>query len=92
MIFDEEPPRFAINDEEGDDETAVNLRAYIEALPAEKVAEYDRSWSDEQVIAWDENFRDDGNLLMVCCTRDVDVEEYRVALHKRLDEHSAASS
>jgi hypothetical protein len=82
--FNEEPPRFAICDEEGMDETDVNLQAYISNLPAERLAQYNASWTDQEVIAWDENFRDDGHLLLVCCTRDVDVEEYRQALEAHL--------
>lgn len=81
MDLNAEPPRFAI-DEDGQDETDINLRAYLENLPAEKKAEYQSSWTDDQVMAWDENFRDDGHLLLVCCTRDVDVAEYRAALEE----------
>jgi hypothetical protein len=84
MNFDGEPPRFAIADEHGADETEVNLREYLESLPAEKLAQYRVDWTDEQVMEWEENFRDDGNLLLVCCTRDVDVEEYRAQLEALL--------
>lgn len=62
------------------DETDVNLRAYFDAVPDEKQAEYSEGWSDEQVVAWDGNFRSDGMLMMVCCDRDVDVREYREVL------------
>ena len=32
------------------------------------------------MIEWDGNFRDDGNLMLLCCERDVDVAEYREVL------------
>ncbi len=35
------------------------------------------SWSDDQVIDWDGNFRDDGDLMLVCVERDVEVSEFR---------------
>lgn len=80
----EQPPTRYIADEHGMDETDVNLRAYLENLPPAKLAEYDANWSDDEVMEWEENFRDDGNLLLVCCTRDVDVEEYRKAVEEVL--------
>ena len=42
-----------------------------------KLPQYDSSWSDEDVIAWDGNFRDDGDLMLVCVERDVDVRAFR---------------
>ena len=62
------------------DETAVNLRAYFDRMPDEKMQQYRSHWTDEQVIEWDNNFRDDGNLMLLCCERDVDVREYRRVL------------
>lgn len=88
--FNEEPPRFALADEQGADETDINLRAYIEGLPAEKLAQYRSDWTDEELMAWEENFRDDGHLLLVCCTRDVDVDEYRTALEEHLQRRLAS--
>lgn len=64
------------------DETSVNLRAYFDHMPDEKMRQYSSSWSDEQVIEWEENFRNDGNLMMLCCERDVDVIEYRQVLEQ----------
>ena len=64
------------------DETSVNLRAYFDHMPDEKMRQYSPSWSDEQVIEWEENFRNDGNLMMLCCERDVDVIEYRQVLEQ----------
>ncbi len=66
------------------DETDVSLRAYLARLSEEHLARYDRSWTDEQVIAWDGNFRSDGNLFLVCCERDVDVREFRRVLEEHL--------
>ena len=70
--------------EESPDETAVNLRAYFDRVPDEKMLAYSRSWTDEQVIEWDGNFRDDGCLLLPCSERDVDVSEYRKVLEASL--------
>ncbi|MBX9652938.1 hypothetical protein K2Y11_04890 [bacterium] len=84
MTTEEEPPRFVINDEDGMDETDVNLRGYLSSLPAEKLATYDPNFTDEELMAWEENFRDDGHLLLVCCTRDVDLDEYRAAIEEIL--------
>lgn len=69
--FEHWPPGAAL------DETDINLRAYIARLPAERLAAYDPAWTDEQVIAWDGNFRNDGALMLVCCERDVGVQEFR---------------
>ncbi len=62
------------------DETSVNLRAYFDRMPDEKMQQYSSDWTDEQVIEWDNNFRDDGNLMLLCCEREVDVREYRKVL------------
>jgi hypothetical protein len=62
------------------DETAINLRAYFDRMDDAKMRAYSPAWSDEQVVAWDGNFKDDGTLLLPCCERDVDVQEYREVL------------
>ena len=67
------------------DETAINLRAYFDLMPDRKMQEYRPDWTDEQVIDWDNNFRDDGNLMLLCCERDVDVREYRRVLQNCID-------
>jgi hypothetical protein len=41
-------------------------------------------WTDEQVSQWDGNFRSDGALMLVCCERDIDVTDFRHALHEHL--------
>jgi len=66
------------------DETDVSLRAYLSRLPVEKLAEYDPHWSDDRVIEWDGNFRSDGALMLVCCERDVEIDEYRRVLEEHL--------
>ena len=67
------------------DETDISLRAYMTRIPAKRLAQYLPSWSDEQVMKWDDNFRDDGELMLVCCERDVDVKMYRTVLHEFLE-------
>jgi len=67
------------------DETGVNLRAYFDRMDYEKMQGYDPSWSNEQVVEWDGNFRDDGNLMMFCCERDVEVDEYRQVLEECIE-------
>ncbi|MEW6128462.1 MAG: hypothetical protein AB1757_15590 [Acidobacteriota bacterium] len=59
------------------DETSINLRAYFDRMPDEKLRQYSQNWTNEQVIEWDGNFTDEGNLLILCCERDVEIAEYR---------------
>ncbi len=66
------------------DETSVNLRAYFDRVPDEKLREYQPAWSDEQVIEWDGNFTDEGALLLACSERDVEVDEFRQVMHQAL--------
>jgi hypothetical protein len=67
-------------EDERPDETSVNLRAYFDRMADEKMQQYSPEWSDEQVLEWDGNFKDDGTLMIACCERDVDVAEYRRVL------------
>jgi len=66
------------------DETDMSLRAYLANLPDEHLAEYDPTWSDDQVVEWNGNFRSDGALMLVCCERDIDVIDFRRALEEHL--------
>ncbi len=66
------------------DETDVSLRAYLASLGDEHLSRYDPNWSDEQVIDWDDNFRSDGALMLVCCERDVEIAEFRRVLEEHL--------
>lgn len=74
-----------------DDETAVNLRAYFDRVDPAKLRQYDPAWTDEQVIQWDDNFKDDGTLFLPCSERDVDILEYRRVL-QLAQAHFARSS
>ncbi len=65
-----------------DDETSVNLRAYFDRVGAEKLLEYDPAWSDEELVRWDDNFKDDGTLFLPCSERDVEVGEFRRVLEE----------
>ena len=83
-----EQPVWNFEQEPGDerlDETSVNLRAYFDRMPDEKMQQYSSDWTDEQVIEWDNNFRDDGKLMLLCCERDVDVREYRKVLENCIE-------
>lgn len=82
MTDDPGPDSERLPDDGPLDETDVALRAYFARLPAEHLAAYDPAWPDERVIAWDGNFRSDGCLMLVCCERDVDLEEYRAVLER----------
>jgi hypothetical protein len=64
------------------DETGVNLRAYFDRMDDDKMQQYSSAWTDDQVIEWDGNFRDDGELMLLCCEREVEVEEYRQVLEQ----------
>jgi hypothetical protein len=66
------------------DETDVSLRAYLARLPEDHLFRYEPSWTDDQVKEWDGNFRSDGALMLVCCERDVDVQEFRRVLEQHL--------
>lgn len=66
--------------DERPDETSINLRAYFDRMPDEKMRQYRTEWSDEQVVDWDGNFKNDGTLMTACCERDVEIEEYRRVL------------
>ena len=68
-------------------ETDVNLRAYLESLSEEHLAKYNSGWTDDEVKEWDNNFRSDGALMLVCCERDVEIAEFR----RRLEEYLAAT-
>jgi hypothetical protein len=62
---------------ESPDETSVNLRAYFDRMRDEKLQKFNPEWTDEQIIEWDGNFTTDGNLLLGCSERDVEIDEYR---------------
>ena len=74
------------------DETDVAVRAYVSRLADEKLAAYNSAWPDERVIEWDGNFRSDGALMLVCCERDVDVQELRAVLEEYLEFRKTAAT
>ena len=42
------------------------------------------TWSDDRVIEWDGNFRNDGVLMLTCSERDVDISEFRQLLERHI--------
>lgn len=64
------------------DETGVNLRAYFDRMDDAKIQQYSPDWTDDAVKEWDGNFRDDGEMMLFCCERDVEVDEYRRVLEQ----------
>jgi hypothetical protein len=76
--FEQEPS------EEPLDETSINLRAYFDRMDDEKIQQYSPLWTDEQLMAWDANFRNDGNLMLLCCGREVNTAEYRRVLEQAI--------
>ncbi|MCC6793501.1 MAG: hypothetical protein IT366_00165 [Candidatus Hydrogenedentes bacterium] len=66
------------------DETDVSVRAYLSRLADDHLAQYELTWTDDQVMDWDGNFRLDGNLMLVCVERDVDIKEFRHVLEDHL--------
>lgn len=78
----EQEPWLGEQPDERPDETSINLRAYFDRMPDEKMEEYSPDWSDDRMVAWDGNFKDDGTLMIACCERDVDVAEYRRVLEQ----------
>jgi len=66
------------------DETSVNLRAYFDRMPDEKMRQYSPSLTDQQLMEWDGNFKDDGDFMTFCSERDVDVAEYRKVLEQSI--------
>lgn len=66
--------------DEPPDESSRSLRSHLDRMADQKMQQYRPEWSDEQLIEWDGNFRNDGNLMLVCCEREIDVVEYRKEL------------
>ena len=66
------------------DESDVSVRYKFANMSDAKLAEYDPIWTDEQVMEWEPDFRNDGNLFLVCTERDIDVEDYRHILEEHI--------
>ncbi len=69
---------------QGSDETDVNLRAYFDRMPDEKMLSYRPEMTDGELLAWDGNFKDDGSLMLICSEREVEIDEYRRVLEECL--------
>jgi hypothetical protein len=70
--------------EEPADETSYNLRAYFDRMADSKMLEYDPAWSDEELMTWDDNFTNENTLLLACCERDIEPQEYRRVIQQAL--------
>ncbi len=66
------------------DETDIAFRAYLASLSDDHLREYDPSWSDDEVKEWNGNFRSDDALMLVCCERDIEIDEFRRVLEEHL--------
>ena len=66
------------------DETDINVRAYFSRMSDDRLKEYKPEWTDEQLKAWDGNFRSDGALMLVCCERDVEADDYRQIIEEHI--------
>jgi hypothetical protein len=66
--------------DESPDETSINLRAYLDRIPDEKIRQYSPDWTDEKLMEWCGDFKDDGSLFITCSERDVEIGEFRRAL------------
>ena len=62
------------------DETDINLRTHFSRMSDEKLAKYSSNLTNEEVMEWDGDFKDDGSLMLTCSERDVMIDEYRAVL------------
>ncbi len=59
-------------------EAGINLCAYFDAMPDAKLRAYTPAMSDRELMVWDGNFKDDGDMLLPCTeSEEVDVGMYR---------------
>ncbi len=68
MVTPDRPPR-------PEPDPTINLRAYFDRMPDEKLRQYRPEWSGARLAAWDGNVKSDGALLLPCCERRVDIGE-----------------
>lgn len=68
--------------EDPGDEASVNLRAYLDRMPDDKMSGYRADWPDAEAMAWCGDFRDDGVLFLPCSERDIEVAEFRAELEE----------
>src|SRR5690349_1669556 len=70
--FEGEPPF------EERSEAGINLCAYFDAMPDAKLRAYNPVFSNEYLMAWDGNFKSDGDLFLPCCeSEEVEPDMYR---------------
>jgi hypothetical protein len=67
------------------DETDISVRAYFCRMDDDRLREYSKDWSDDQVVEWDGNFRCDGALMLVCVERDIEIDEYRKIIEEHIE-------
>ena len=65
------------------DETDISIRAYFSRMSDERLRQYRSDWTDEQTIEWDGN-SGRWRLMLVCCERDIDIEEYRQVIEEHI--------
>lgn len=70
--------------DETPDETSINLRAYLDRMADDKMRQYQPNWTDDQVMEWCGDFRDDGILFITCSERDIEVAEFRRVLEQAI--------
>ena len=70
------------------DETDISLRAYFCRMSDERLREYDPTWTDQRIMKWDGNFRSDGALMLICCERDITIDEYRAVIREHIARRS----
>ena len=67
------------------------MRGFITRADDGKLAEYQPLWSDEQVLNWDGDFKDDGASMLVCGEQDVEVPDFRNLLGEWMEYRDQAS-
>ncbi|MGH1351134.1 MAG: hypothetical protein ACRBBN_10045 [Methyloligellaceae bacterium] len=77
-----DPAKFESSSSTPTDETDLALRFYVSELSDEKVTQYRQAWSQQELMDWCGDFRSDGALMLVCCERDVEVEDFRDVLEE----------
>ncbi len=70
---------------ESPDETAIRLGEYFDLMPDEKMQQYSPDWTNQQLMAWDSNFREDGKLTVPRGERNVGIDEYRKVLEQAVE-------
>ena len=84
MVLLNDPVGFEDHTSQPMDETDRALRYYVSTLSEDQLKAYSPDWSDEKVKLWNNNFKNDGTLMLVCCERDVEVVEFRQVLEEYL--------